>query len=93
MNFLSRLRRNDDHVLAHKHCKNHHAELERSELCGCFYCMRIFPSSSVHEWIDGGQTAMCPHCEIDSVIGSASGYPISKEFLERMHAHWFDSVL
>jgi hypothetical protein len=93
MNFLSRLRKNDDHVLAHKCCKDHRVELERSEMCGCFYCMRIFPPSSVYEWIDGGQTAMCPHCEIDSVIGSASGYPITKEFLERMHEHWFDSVL
>jgi hypothetical protein len=32
-------------------------------------------------------------CEIDSIIGSASEFPITKEFLERMHAHWFDSVL
>ena len=35
------------------------------------------------------QTALCPKCEIDSVIGSASEFPITKDFLERMHAHWF----
>lgn len=33
--------------------------------------------------------ATCPKCEIDSVIGSASGYPITKEFLERINAHSF----
>jgi hypothetical protein len=30
------------------------------------------------------QSAMCPKCGIDSVIGSDSGYPITVEFLRRM---------
>ena len=32
---------------------------------------------------------ICPHCQIDSVIGSASGFPISKDFLTEMNEHWF----
>jgi len=28
-------------------------------------------------------------CGIDSVIGSASGYPITTEFLESMNRRWF----
>jgi len=55
--------------------------------------MAIFPPGEIQSWQDAGQTAECPYCEIDSVIGSASGYPISQEFLERMRAHWFDSML
>jgi len=43
----------------------------------------------ISEWIDDGQTALCPKCEIDSVIGTASGFPITHEFLMRMHEHWF----
>jgi len=40
------------------------------------------------EELDG--TALCPHCGIDSVIGSASGYPVSEpQFLKAMHDHWF----
>jgi hypothetical protein len=35
------------------------------------------------------QTALCPHCGIDSVISSASGYPITAAFLHRMHDYWF----
>jgi hypothetical protein len=35
------------------------------------------------------QTAMCPDCGIDSVIGSRSGYPITIDFLKRMHGRWF----
>jgi hypothetical protein len=78
-----------DQIAAHRHSSLHRAELERSEICGCFYCMAIFPPSRITEWIDGGQTAICPECPVDSVIGSASGFPITKSFLERMHAHWF----
>jgi hypothetical protein len=78
-----------DHIAAHRRCSRHRAELELSEICGCFYCMAIFAPSSITEWIDDEQTAICPECPVDSVIGSASGYPITKSFLERMHAHWF----
>jgi hypothetical protein len=78
-----------DYILAHKHSSNHRTELEKSSLCGCFYCFAIFPPSDILEWIDDGQTALCPQCPVDSVIGSASGYPITAEFLRRMHDHWF----
>ncbi len=90
MAFLSReFRGDDDHLVAHRHCSNHRTELEKSESCGCFYCFAIFPPSRIDEWVDQEQTALCPECGIDSVIGSASGFPITKEFLERMYAHWF----
>jgi len=32
---------------------------------------------------------MCPECGIDSVIGSDSGYPITRDFLKRMCDYWF----
>lgn len=78
-----------DVVRAHKHSSMHRDELERSEVCGCFYCSSIYLPTEIVEWIDDGQTAICARCPVDSVIGDASGYPITKEFLERMHAHWF----
>jgi hypothetical protein len=90
MNIPSRFRsENNDHILAHDHCRRNRGELEQSEICGCFYCMTIFSPNEIVEWIDDGQTAMCPHCPVDSVIGSTCGFPITKEFLERMNAHWF----
>ena len=83
------------HVGAHKHSSNHRPELERSEVCGCFYCLAVFPLSKVSEWIDEvndiGTTAMCPECGIDSVIGAASGFPITVEFLGSMGAYWFEA--
>ena len=35
-----------------------------------------------------GVTATCPRCQVDSVIGSASGYDLSDDFLHLLHAHW-----
>ena len=78
-----------DHVAAHKHSSRHRRELEASESCGCFFCMALYAPSAIEEWVDEDDTALCPHCGIDSVIGSASGYPVTREFLERMHRQWF----
>jgi hypothetical protein len=43
----------------------------------------------IEEWIDpNDDTALCPYCDIDSVIGDASGYEITEEFLRKMNDHW-----
>jgi hypothetical protein len=78
-----------DHVRAHGHCRHNREELSKSALCGCFYCLAIYPPTEITEWIRDEQTAMCAKCGIDSVIAEAAGYPITTEFLQRMHDHWF----
>jgi hypothetical protein len=83
-----------DHIRAHRHSSYHRDELGDSELCGCFYCCAVYPPVEIHTWVDDdlsgvGQTALSPRCMIDSVIGSASGYPITEEFLGTMNRHWF----
>jgi len=83
-----------DCIAAPKHSICHRRELEASDCCGCFYCLAIFRPEDIERWLsDGDGTAVCPHCQIDSVIGSASGYPISRDFLERMQRHWFSATL
>ncbi len=76
-------------VEAHMHCAQHREEIESSTLCGCFYCQRIFKPEEISEWIADGTCAMCPKCEIDAVIGDASGYPVTKKFLKEMNYYWF----
>jgi hypothetical protein len=80
----------EDSIAAHKHCWHNRSELQKSRVCGCFYCMSIFLPSEIDEWTDDGQSALCPKCGIDSVIGSESGYP-TKEFLQRTNDHWFST--
>jgi hypothetical protein len=81
------------HIAAHRHSIRHRREILDSLTCGCFYCLALFTPGEVGKWVDEeagvGQTALCPGCGIDSVIGSAAGYPITRDFLSRMHRHWF----
>ena len=77
--------------LAHKGCTSHKEEILSSNFCGCFYCEQTFLPKEITEWIkerDGGESALCPKCEIDSVLSSK--YPINdKVFLEEMNYLWF----
>jgi hypothetical protein len=74
---------------AHKHSFKSRKEAIASEICGCFYCLATFPPTEIELWTDDEQTPMCPKCGIDSVIGSASGFRIDKEFLKSMNVRWF----
>jgi hypothetical protein len=82
-----------DVELAHRWSSHHREELFTSEQCGCFYCLDIFPVEAIDDWTDSvdgvGQTALCPRCGVDSVIGSVAGFPIERWFLERMRQRWF----
>lgn len=70
-----------------------------SEVCGCFYCLQMFPPTEIENWVDElvdekgiasqGETALCPKCGIDSVLGSASGLLMTPDLLQRMNTHWF----
>ena len=79
----------DDVTRAHGHSSEHRPELLRSRVCGCFYCLKVFNPENIDEWVDEEQTALCPSCGIDSVIGEASGFPITRAFLTAMKARWF----
>lgn len=79
---------------AHKHSIRHRNEIELSQKCGCFYCGLIFTPNEIKQWIDKngkglGQTALCPRCGIDSVIGDKSGFDIEESLLCSMHDRWF----
>ncbi len=79
-----------DIIKAHEFCTNNKEALKNDKKCGCFYCLEIFEPSRIKKWIkDNAGTAVCPHCGVDSVIGESSGYPITKEFLEKMKEYWF----
>ncbi len=80
---------NSDFILAHKSSSKHRAEIEASGLCGFFYCRTTFDAREILEWTDRGSTALCPSCGIDAVIGDRSRFPITRDFLTLMNAHWF----
>jgi len=79
-----------DYINAHQFSSNHKENILNDKICGCFYCLKIFKPSEIIEWIDSNSdTAICPYCSVDAVIGESSGYPITERFLSEMHRYWF----
>jgi len=78
-----------DIIEAHKQSTNNKNNLLKSKLCGCFYCLKFFNPTEITEWIDNDKTALCPYCDIDSIMPENVGYPITLEFLSEMKNHWF----
>lgn len=83
---------------AHRFSNSHKPELEKDKICGCFCCGKIFSPSEITDWIiddnpcDRRGTAVCPYCDVDSVIGESSGYPITEEFIRAMKQIWFEGM-
>ncbi len=76
---------------AHAHCTANRAAVQASTMCGCFCCGAVFPPAHITHWLAdrNGDTACCPQCRIDAVLGDASGYPLTVEFLAAMRRMWF----
>ena len=61
--------------LSTQQLKNLHEEsfankerLSKTSVAGCFNCLRVMPVSAIEEYCDD-DTAVCPHCGIDSLLG------------------------
>ena len=79
-----------DPIRAHELSVGNRQSLLQDQSCGCFYCLRTFRSGEVTQWYgDQDDTAVCPYCGIDAVIGGSSGVVITREFLKEMRQYWF----
>ena len=84
-NVLSIAKHALEHFDAHKHAYRQRSELAQSDGCACFYCFEHFSPAEITTWVDHDDTAICQHCGMDAVIGSASGFPLTKVALRKMH--------
>ena len=92
-------------LLAHTHTTNNRSELEASRLCGCCSCLAIFPTEEIVAWsgLDitnfdnpdtaSAETALCPHCGSEALIGDRAGFAINPDFLNRMNQAWFQKTI
>lgn len=90
---------------AHRHTTNNRAEIESSSLCGRRSCLEVFAPRGIVAWTGldissfddpapaSGETAVCPRCGNEALIGDRSGYPITAEFLNRMNQPWFERTI
>ena len=73
----------------HNECIYNKDKIANSKDCGCFHCLKHFHVSEL-EYIDEdiGETAICPNCGIDSIIGSVSK-KVDDKLLEEMNIRYF----
>ncbi len=76
-------------ISAHKYSRNNREFLIKSNICGCFSCLKIFSTFNISNWTDNDKTAICPYCKTDSILPESSHYPITTEFLIEMKKYWF----
>jgi len=62
--------------------------IEESEMCGCYNCLSVFSKNDITEWTDGGQTAICPKCVVDSVLPQTYGVELDEKNLKIIHDYW-----
>jgi hypothetical protein len=74
----------------HDKSDHHRGAVLSSTQCGCFYCLRTFPPAAIKEWVerDGGETALCPFCSVDSVL-PGSEVDLTDAMLLSMQQRWF----
>lgn len=70
---------------------NNRMELESAEKCGCFNCLKIFSPIEIVEWLDGGMTACCPFCGIDSVIAESNEVKLDYDMLKAINTKMISS--
>lgn len=53
----------------------------------------MFDSSEVTSWItDESDTAVCPYCNMDTVIAESNEVKINEKFLGEMYTYWFGTL-
>lgn len=92
-------------LAAYRYTTNNHGQIEGSRLCGCCNCVEIFRPEDIVGWTGltmdnmtdpkatSQQTAMCPRCGSEAVLGDGCGFPINAHFLARMNEAWFQRTM
>jgi hypothetical protein len=78
-------------IALHKTSMHNRNSLFVMEICGCFYCLREFEFHQISRWVDDDDTALCPFCEIDSVLGFKTSPADTK--LSQMREYWFERTV
>lgn len=65
--------------------KNNRMAVQEASFVGCYYCLSVYAAYMVEDFVDDGQTAICPHCYVDAVLPG----PVTKEELQLANYKWF----
>lgn len=65
--------------------------IQASVFCGCYSCLNIFNPSEITQWTDNSQTAICPKCNVDSVLPQINP-ELTHDNLKMIHDYWFGKI-
>ena len=68
--------------------KNRHL-IEQSTNVGCMYCGKIYSKTEIKNYTDNQKTCLCPHCNVDAVIGDNCGFDLNEKTLESANKYWY----
>lgn len=78
----------------HKYCRFNRDLIEKSNKCYCFYCKSTLDAKDLLkptvQYINGGKSAICPKCGIDSILPDAIDEKITKEIIDDMYERFFE---
>ena len=77
---------------ASKYSIYHSKEIKKSSVAGCYYCLQVFDTATITNWTDNNDTALCPHCGIDSVLPETAPYDLNLETLSKLNEYWFTAL-
>ena len=78
----------------HKHTFANQNEIKKSIKCKCVHCDKTFDKNKIKEWIKDkdGLTAVCPYCDVDAVIGDASGIIFDDILFKQIKEYFFNNA-
>ncbi len=72
---------------------NNKESIQNSQKAACYCCMNFLNATDIKDYTSDDNSAICPICGTDAVIGDASGQPIDiMQFLEHMNWYGFCHV-
>lgn len=73
----------------HAYSANNRSLITVSDRCYCFYCKQSMYRGEIERYIDDGQTALCPHCQIDAIIPDSIAETVDENIIAEMNEYWF----
>ena len=73
----------------HTYCSHNRNNIMLADKCYCFHCKMAMDHEEIVDYIDNGQTALCPKCGIDAIIPDSIDESLDDEIIAQMHEYWF----
>ena len=68
-----------------KRARNNKDLLQHLGKAGCYHCVSIITFSTIEDWVDEQETALCPRCDIDALLPGET----NKDVLHAGYNYWF----